>query len=481
MLRRRGFLGLGVAVGGASLLPVFDVVEALQAQESTGVTVPPFTTRMPVPATLRPAWTSGDVDAYHLALRPATAEILPGVRTEVMSYGGSYVGPTIRARSGRRVQVRYKNQLPMAANVHLHGGRVTQDSDGFPTDLIQPGSSAVYEYPNRQPGATLWYHDNTHMMAAEHMYRGLQGLYLLEDADERRLGLPGGEYDVPIMLNDAHFDDNGQLFYGLADAYNRTTILANGKPVPYFPVRARKYRLRLVNASIWRYFRLSLAGRPLTQIASDGGLLPAPVRLDEVVISPGERIEVVVDFGDDAPGTQLVLDDLAGAGSVGAGPVLRFDVTSRARDTSRVPDRLRPLPDQPTAAVTERRFDVAHTESPPVFTINGKPFDPNRIDATIKRGATEDWLVHNLDTHVGPPGGLHHNFHMHSTRFQVVDRDGKPPGPGESGLKDTVHVAPGETVRLRATFDGYLGRFAFHCQTIQHSHMGMMGQMEIIP
>jgi FtsP/CotA-like multicopper oxidase with cupredoxin domain len=274
------------------------------------------------------------------------------------------------------------------------------------------------------------------------------------------------------MLSDAHFDDSGALIYGMADALNRTTILANGRPVPFFPVATHKYRLRLVNASTWRFFRLSFAGRTVTQIGSDGGLLPAPVQLTEVIISPGERVELVVDFSADAPGTQVVLDDLDGAGSV-----MRFDVTRRVRDTSRIPSVLRPLPALPRPTA-ERRFELKIDEATFAGLINGKAFDATRVDTTIRQGTTEDWLVYNGDTTI-IPGGLHHNFHSHLVQFRVVDRDGKAPLPGESGLKDTVRIAPGETVRLRATFGGFLGKFPYHCHLIEHSTMGMMAQMEI--
>jgi FtsP/CotA-like multicopper oxidase with cupredoxin domain len=483
MLNRRRILGLGAAVGGAAVaLPLSGVLESVQAtQRVTGTRVrntayTPFTTQMPVPSILRPTWTGANVDMYELALQPARVEMLPGVLTEIMSYGGSYVGPTIKARSGRKVQIRYKNQFPMGVNVHLHGGHVAQSSDGYPTSLIQPGATQLYEYPNQQRGTTLWYHDHTHMMEAEHVYRGLHGFYLLEDPDEQRLNLPTGKYDVPIMLSDAHFDDNGALIYGMGDALNRTTILANGKPVPFFPVCARKYRLRLVNASTWRFFRLSLAGRTVTQIGSDGGLLPAPLPLTQVVISPGERIELVVDFSADAAGTQVILDDLDGAGSV-----LRFDVGHRAWDSSQVPNVLRPLAVLPPATA-ERHFELKIDVSTgvPLGVINGKVFDANRVDTSIRQGTTEDWLVYNADTDI-IPGGLHHNFHSHLVQFRVIDRDGKPPLVDESGLKDTVRIAPGETVRLRATFGGFQGRFPYHCHLIEHSAMGMMAQMEITP
>lgn len=476
MITRRQFMALGVVAGGAvqTALPFTGVFKAA-ASRSRAAAVSPFTVRMPVPSVLRPVARRPDADVYQLSLCSAQVEILPGVLTEVLSYGGSYVGPTIKAKSGRRVLVEYSNQLPMAANAHLHGGHVAQTSDGYPTFLIQSGQKQLYEYRNQQQGATLWYHDHTHMMEAEHVYRGMHGFYLLEDDDEWKLNLPSGQYDVPIMLSDAHFDQDGSLIYAMADAPNRTTILANGRPCPYFPVAARKYRFRLLNASTWRFFRLTLSdGRDMIQIGSDGGLLPAPVHRTDVLISPGERVELVLDFANDPLGTQIVFNDLDGAG-----PVLRFDVAQKAADSSHVPDVLRPLPALPPATV-EREFLLTTDPSVPAGLINGKTFDPNRVDTQITYGTTEIWKITNGDTNVGPPGGLHHNFHSHLVQFRVLDRDGGPPLPGESGLKDTVVVEPGKSVRLQATFGGFVGRFPYHCHIIEHSAMGMMGQMEIV-
>lgn len=138
----------------------------------------------------------------------------------------------------------------MPANVHLHGGHVPADSDGHPMDLIAPGSSRLYDYPNRQVGSTLWYHDHSHHTESEHVYRGMHGLYLIEDDDERRLGLPRGRYDVPIMLRDAKLDGAGTLVVGPPP--DRPTTLANGVAQPYFPVAARKYRFRLLDCSTTR-------------------------------------------------------------------------------------------------------------------------------------------------------------------------------------------------------------------------------------
>ncbi|MEV7008161.1 multicopper oxidase family protein [Streptosporangium sp. NPDC051022] len=487
MLNRRNFLVLsGLTAGGAVVTPALLRTSTVAGQADpphhsqhpgggsggavASVAVAPFSVRMPLLPTLRPVRSTRTTDIYEIAIQPANMNILPGLNTPGLTYGGGFVGPTIRTRTGRQVAVTYRNLLDMPANVHLHGGHVPASSDGHPMDLIQPGQARLYEYPNTQQGATLWYHDHAHHMEAEHVYRGLHGFYVIEDEDERHLRLPDGNHDVPIMIRDAQFDDTGALVYG--NPALRTTILVNGRPQPYFPVDARKYRFRLLNASNEGTFRLNLGNAGMTQIASDGGLLSAPVPRDEIALSAGERVEIVIDFSRYPVGTQLVLADGT------RGPVLRFDVVRRADDRSRLPDVLRPLPPLPPA--TNQRdvvFSFDLTGPAPVGLINGKPYDPARDDFRIKRGTTEIWRVTNADTEFG----FMHNFHMHLAQFRVLDRDGKPPTLDDAGRKDTVFVAPGSTVRVQATFDTYLGRYAYHCHFLEHSSVGMMAQMEIIP
>ncbi|RZU54196.1 FtsP/CotA-like multicopper oxidase with cupredoxin domain [Krasilnikovia cinnamomea] len=436
--------------------------------------VEPFTVRMPVPRVLRPTRVHGDHDFFEHVIRPAEVGILPGRRTAALTFGGSFVAPTIRVKAGRRARIKFVNRLGEPANVHLHGGHVAPGSDGYPTDPIAPGASRIYDYPNRQAATTLWYHDHTHHQEAEHVYRGMHGFYLIESDAEKRMGLPSDEFDVPLMIRDAAFDGDGQLVFDLTvdPAASRLVPLANGKVRPFFPVAARRYRFRILNASNHRTFHLTLGGAPMTQIGSDGGLLPRPVPLTELALSPAERADVVVDFGGAPAGTRFVLD------STDLGPILRFDVTRRAHDTSRVPPVLRTMP--PLApAVREREIVLDLGPEMRTFTIDGKTFDPDRVDAVVKRGTTEIWKIRNATTVFGP---VDHVFHMHLVQFRVLDRDGAPPPPGETGYKDTVHIPGGTSVRVQATFTDFVGRYVYHCHMMEHASMlGMMAQMEIVP
>ncbi|MEU4690758.1 multicopper oxidase family protein [Actinoplanes sp. NPDC023714] len=442
------------------------------AAADPGVT--PYTVGMPIPGQLRPARVYADHDYYEHTMEPADVRILPGVKTAALTFGGSFIAPTIRARAGRTVRIKYTNRLSEPANVHLHGGHVAADHDGHPMDTVPPGASRVYEYQNRQDPAMLWYHDHTHHREAEHVYRGMHGFYLIESDAEKRLNLPSGKYDVPMMIRDAAFDENGQLIFDDAvdPLQTRLTTMVNGKVQPYFAVAARRYRFRLLNTSNHRTFHLTFGDLPVVQVGSDGGLLPRPVPVTELSLSPAERADVVVDFGGRATGSRILLE------TAELGPILRFDVDRQSADTSAVPAVLRTMP-APPVPIREREITLGLSPDQQWFWIDGKPYDPYRIDATVRRGTTEVWKVHNADTVFG---GIEHVFHMHLVQFRVLDRDGAPPLPGETGFKDTVHIPGGTTVRLLAKFTDFTGVYAYHCHMMEHaSTFQMMAQMEVVP
>ncbi|HEX4720956.1 MAG TPA: multicopper oxidase family protein [Pseudonocardiaceae bacterium] len=430
-----------------------------------------FALPMPIPPVLQPVPSSSAlIDTYRLNVGQATVELLPGLPTKVLTYNGQFVGPTIQATVGRPVRVIATNNFTEPIAVHLHGGHTPSDSDGYPMDVVQPGQSRVYNYPNNQQGTMLWYHDHAMGLEAVHVYSGLHGMYVLRDHSEDSLGLPSGAYDVPIMIRDADLDTDGNLVW---QPVNINTILVNGVVQPYFQVAARKYRLRIVNAAVERIFRFDLGGGEFIQIGSDGGLYPAPVSRTELVLGSAERADVVVDFSRYPVGSQVMLSDTTG-------PALRFDVVRTAPDTSQVPAVLRALPALPPATVTRQismKFDFDSGMSPPPGTINGAAFDPNVINFQVKRGSTEIWEVTNAD-----PIALNidHSFHVHMTQFRVLDRQGSPMLPDDDGLKDTINVPPGSTVRIQATFRDYLGKYVFHCHYLEHSVLGMMGQIEVI-
>ncbi|MEU6891572.1 multicopper oxidase family protein [Streptomyces sp. NPDC046557] len=484
MLTRRHAISLGLSAGGLGAVGaaggLFQTLVAggtAQAAQTGATPVAPFTVPFVTPPVLRPVLRTRDTDYYDVRMALTSHEVLPGTRTDLMTYNGSFPGPTLRTRRGRTTVVRQVNALDMPTSVHLHGGNNPVAMDGGMMDTIAPGRSRTYVYANDQPAATLWTHDHAHHMESEHVYRGLSAAYLLADDTEDALGLPSGKYDVPVVLRDAHFDENAALLYTMDDAFNRTTILVNGKPWPVMKVEGRKYRLRLINSCNLRIFVLRLGdASPMTHIGGDGGLLPAPAKMPVAVLSPGERADIVLDFSQYAPGTQLVLENLIGPGPTElVGKVMRFDVGEKTPDNSRVPDVLNPRAPLPTPTV-ERSFTLkmdADAATGAGALINGKVFDPARIDTEITWGSTEVWTVSNTSTEIP------HNFHVHLAPFRVLERDGQPVAPTEGGLKDTVLLWPGQSAKLQLTFDSHRGVYPYHCHMIDHSAMGMMGQMKI--
>lgn len=474
MLTRRDMLKLAAAGGVAGIVPLEQIAAAddpVPPAEST-----PFTAVMPIPPVLAPA-RDNQCDRYDITMRTARVEIIPGLLSTVNTYNGLFPGPTIVAQRGRAVRIRQTNELSVLTGVHLHGGKVPAAHDGHPTDTIAPGASRVYDYPNNQSAAPLWYHDHAHMIEGDNVYSGLSGAYLVTDQQEQSLPLPRGQYAVPLQIRDARVLSDGTLYY--TRAQDRPHVLVNGKERPRFEVAARRYRLRIFNTSVDRPFDLRFAdGSEIVLIGTDGGLLSEPVRVQSLLLGASERADVVVDFGRYAVGGSVVLVNAAALATENA-DVMRFDVVRTAIDSSKVPGKLAAVPPLPKATVG-RNFVLAQDWTRGAL-INGNVYDPNRVDVQTRLGTTEIWTITNADP-AGPPPNFHlnHSFHTHLADFRVLDRNGKPPAPTELGRKDVVRIPPGDTVRIAMTWSGYTGRFVFHCHQLPHSEWGQMATIEVV-
>jgi spore coat protein A, manganese oxidase len=434
----------------------------------------PFRRDLPRIPTLLPERRTRTQDVYELTIRDGMAEVLPGFETPIYGYDGVYPGPTIRARRGREVVIRQRNALSFESNVHLHGGSVPPGHDGHPMDVIPAGGSFEYHYPNDQDAASLWYHDHAHGRTSHTLYYGLVAMYLLDDELERELDLPSGDYDVPIVIADHSFNRDGSFRYveNIDVGFRGDTILVNGAVSPRMRVERRKYRLRLLNASNSRSYSLRLGrGRRMTQIAGDGGLLTRPVTHRRLPLHPAERIDLVIDFRDYGPGTELVLRNEDGQG--GAVAVMRFDVErGGGSEDFRVPRRLRPREPLPRANA-DRRWDLGLGVGG--WQIAGRDFDHARIDARPRHGSTERWTFVNRSNRVHP-------MHIHGFLFRVLERSSGFVHPGERlGWKDTIGVLPNETVTLLPWFAPYSGRYVFHCHALEHADRAMMLQLEVVP
>jgi FtsP/CotA-like multicopper oxidase with cupredoxin domain len=433
----------------------------------------PFQADLQVPPTLVPVSTTATEDRYEMTIREGRAEIIPGTLTPVYGYDGIYPGPTIRARKGRTTVIRQTNGLPFQQNVHLHGGLVPAASDGHPMQLIAPGASFTYTYPNTQDAATLWYHDHAHGLSARTMFYGLAGFYIVDDDLEDSLELPSGDFDVPLAIQDRAFNADGSLRYteNIDEGFLGDTIVVNGAVSPRFAVRPALYRLRFLNASNARAYRLQLSnGAPMVQIAGDGGLLEAPAARSTVPLGPAERVDVVVDFRSLRAGAQVQLTNGLGTGSTAT--VMRFDVTGGKTGSGRVPSRLRPREEIPAPSTTRRWDLMFSTSGTPQWQLSGLAFDMDRVDARPKLGTTERWLFVNRSHRLHP-------MHLHGVHFRVLERSTGTPHPGERAWKDTVMVDIDETVIVQPRFASYPGRYVFHCHNLEHQEKAMMLQMEI--
>jgi spore coat protein A len=475
-----------------------------------------FVDALPIPPIAK---NSGKVGHYRLAMREIEQKVHRDLAaTRFWAYGGSVPGPTIEARSGESVTIEWANELPLRhflpidhnlmgaeadkpevrAVVHLHGGRVPPASDGYPENWYTPGRSAVHHYPNRQDSALLWYHDHAMGITRLNTYAGLFGLYVVRDAGEDRLALPRGDYEIPVVLFDRFLKPDGQLFYPasrIAQApwvpeFFGNSILVNGKLLPYLEVEPRLYRLRVLNASNARFFRLALAGgQSFHQIGTDQGLLARPVELKRLTMAPGERADLLIDFGAQR-GEQVVLTN-------DAYEVMQFRVRGEgAAGAMRVPASLALVePIAEASAVRTRELTLEEyddvLDEPMTHLLNGKRWhDP--VTENPGLDTTEIWSLVNLTDDAHP-------IHLHLVRFQILDRrpfdrteyllhkrirytsEAFPPDENEAGWKDTVRATPGAVTRIIVKFESYTGRYVWHCHILEHEDNEMMRPYDVLP
>jgi spore coat protein A, manganese oxidase len=380
----------------------------------------------------------------------------------------------------------------------VHGARVPAGSDGWPEDWFVPGHSALLHYPGVQDAASLWYHDHAMGITRLNIYAGLFGAFNVRDADERALGLPSGDCDLPLILCDRLIARDGQLYYPVSDdpsapwvpECHGNVVLCNGKLYPHFDVEPRRYRLRLINVANTRFFDLSLSqGHVFQQIGSDQGLLPAPLQRLRIELYPAERADVVVDFTGMA-GRTVHLQQQSEA-------ILEFRVRDRGRpDASALPATLRPVPRiDPATAVRHRMLTVGEQDdasgNPMMMTLDGRMWsDP--VTEKPKQNTIETWSFVNVT-------GDAHPIHLHLVRFQIIDRrpfdlfawnasrivkyigPAQWPPPHEAGWKDTVRADPGMVTRIAMRFEGEPGRYVWHCHYLEHEDNEMMRPYQLLP
>jgi FtsP/CotA-like multicopper oxidase with cupredoxin domain len=452
-------------------------------------------------------------------------------------FNGITPGPTFYARYGTPILVRRINDLPPvnfakvrfalpSATIHLHNAHTASESDGYPDDYFNPGEYWDYHYANfpagfdnREKLSTLWYHDHRLDFTAPNVYAGLSGFYLLfdeldsgneRDTNPAAFRLPSGRYDIPLILHDVQFDQNGQAAWDFlnpepnddqlpSDLYTVNGMLGDRFTVnriiqPFHRVEARKYRLRILNGGPSRFYEFALqrglddrARRArLIVVSTDGNLLPEPIEAEWIQLAVAQRHDVIVDFSAFRPGDQVYLVNRLQMREDGAGPdgrlldppdlIMRFDVErSPDEDVSRVPDRLRALPQIERRLVRkERLFVFDYTNG--LWTINGRLMDPNRVDAAFEQGSAEIW------TFRAAGNAWSHPVHIHFEEFQILELNGKPlpHGSVERSRKDDLWLAPNDEVRVYFRARDFLGKYVMHCHNVVHEDHAMMIRWDVV-
>ena len=482
-MTRRAFLAVGGALVGTAIVGC-GVVESVRGRQVSTIGEVAFNQPLAIPPLAKSTVDGEGRRVFDLTAQAGQSEFLAGHTAETWGINGDYLGPTLRASRGERVQINVHNELDEATTLHWHGMHLPAEADGGPHQMIDPGETWSPSWQVGQPATTLWYHPHPHGETETHVYRGLAGMFILDDDIEAQLDLPRdyGVDDIPVIVQDKTFDGDGQLVEGHQQNPGMfgDTILVNGTLGPYYEVRHERVRLRLLNGSTARTYTFGFSGdRTFALIGTDGGLLAEPHDTDRVRLSPGERAEVVVSV---KPEERVVLRSyppdlgLDGTTNRQAGGEDSFDVLElRAGATLAgsppVPDRLVDIARlDPADAAETRHFELRSRR------INGNEMNRNRIDEVVTVDTTEIWQVENGH-------GQIHNFHVHDVQFQVLDIDGAPPPPELSGWKDTIPLPPRTPIRLIMQFTDYADASApymFHCHLLRHEDDGMMGQFVMV-
>ena len=483
-LSRRRFVHLA-AVGATALAGGSLAALSSCDNSSTGPgSGEPVRSPLITPATL-------PIAAASLTAGPGTVRLSRVEWAPSWQFNRELPGPTIRARLGEYARIRLLNGLPEPTIVHWHGVLVPASMDGHPRDAIAPGASFDYEFPIVQRAGTFWYHPHAHHLTAGQIHRGLAGFFIIGDDEEDALGLPAGDQEILLLLQDREGDAAGAFRYSpdaadLVSGMLRDVPFGNGVRRPTLQVSGQRYRFRVLNASHARIFRLGLSsGAALTVIGNDGGLLPSPVQVDSMFLGVGERADVLVDFAPYPAGTRLTLKSLPF--TVVFSPEARhpqgleMDLLELVRTGAAgpgdppLPAVLSSVPPLVSGGAPDRTFVFQSTGTGDMHQINGLTFYMNRVDEQIPLEQVERWVFTNDST-------LPHPVHLHGTQFQVESRIGgrNVVYPYEGGWKDTVLLMPLETVSVLVRFDRYPGIFPLHCHNLQHEDMGMMLNVEVV-
>ncbi|MBU0656979.1 MAG: multicopper oxidase domain-containing protein [Gammaproteobacteria bacterium] len=509
---RRSFLKLACA--GTGLLALAPYSSFLLAENRQAM---PFGNAFVVPP-LDQGLRQGKQVRFVLNMQQGKMAFLPGMETPTLGINAPYSGPVLHARKGDDVSLQVNNRTEEASILHWHGFRLPAVMDGGPHQSIPPGGSWTARFEVRQDASTCWYHSHQHNQTGQQVYRGLAGMFIIDDDRIGTLDIPSryGVDDLPVIIQDRDFNADGSFRYismmpERMHGKHGSTILVNGVVTPTLQAQSTLLRLRVLNGSNARIYKLAFHdNRAFQVIASDGGFLPQAATVRQLVLAPGERAELLVDVADRKA---IVLKSLRGAivandgmmggmmarmmGNMGFDQeldILRIDASQAETSSHRRPQALiRPTLLNPRDARLSRTIQISMGMMgggmmmggmmnrrgggmDGMFTINGKAFDMDRIDFEAKRDTPEIWEVSN-------DSPMQHPFHIHNVQFQILERNGRGVAAHETGLKDTVLVNPNETVRLLMVFQHYSDGhtpYMYHCHNLEHEDQGMMGQFVVV-
>jgi blue copper oxidase len=480
----------------------------------------------------------------HITAQQESVEVVPGKSSELWAYraerdGRTYVNPTFRVRKGKKFSAEFTNDLDEETTVHWHGLHIDWQMDGHPFRPVAPGSTYRYAFPVQDRGGTYWYHPHPHGGTARQTYAGLAGFFLVEDEEQQRLSealdLRLGETDIPLLIQDKIVDESGNFVYepdamAVDMGYEGDVILINLTPAPYLEVGTRIYRFRLLNGSNARTYRVAFAKVGEEEllayqvIGTDGGLLDRPRPVNEAFLSPGERMDVLLDLSSFEVGQEVVLKSLPfdpmhrehememGGGmehmDMGhhhhmahqMGParlpdgsefyLLRLVVAEKSDYSRSVPQTLSEVPQLDLSGATIRPITISMTmdDQGMRWLINGRTHSMDEIPIVVQRGAKEVWEIHNDEK------SMPHPAHLHGFQFRILERvgthehlahlavDEKGRLVTDMGFKDTVLLWPGETVKWAIDFShSFEGEqlYMFHCHILEHE-TGMMLNLKIV-
>ncbi len=449
-----------------------------------------------IPPLLVPQVQNG-TKVFNLTLQKGQSQFLAGTTTATLGINGNYLGPTLRASQSDKVLVNVTNHIGEATTLHWHGLHVPAAMDGGPHQMIADNASWSPQFTIQQPATTLWYHPHLMGQTERQVMMGLVGLFILDDTNPVQSTLPHtyGVDDLPLIFQDETFGANGQFNINGGGGGGgggrggggggQVVTLVNGTISPTLITRQSRLRLRLLNASSQRFYNFGFANNEtFYQIASDGGLLPAPVAMSRLQLAPAERAEIIIDLTASQP---LLLQTFGGNGGGRGGnnpqtnTMLTINSTGVATKLAVLPTQLNSIERlQPGSASQTRDMVLGGNDRNPTINNQAMTSMADMMNMTnvlqVKLGAIEIWNLINRS-------GDTHAFHVHDIQFQVLDRNNTAPAANEAGLKDTVMVRPRETVRIIMRFTDFADPntpYMYHCHLLTHEDNGMMGQFVVV-